>query len=86
MNQDKRYAKTQRAQEFLKSEAGLAAYGELMKMLEDENYKTVSSFSPSAEDGKLLFIDKHMNYLCTHLSVNANQYLSNLRLITKVRT
>lgn len=85
MNQDKRYAKTQRAQEFLKSEAGVAAYTELVKMLEDDNYNTVSSFSPSAEDGKLLFIDKHMNYLCTHLSVNANQYLSNLRLITKVR-
>lgn len=85
MNQDKRYAKTQRAQEFLKSEAGLAAYSELLKMIEDENYKTVSSFSPSAEDGTLLFIDKHMNYLCTHLGVNANQYLSNLRLITKVR-
>lgn len=80
-----RYAKTQRAQEFLKSEAGVQAYTELLRMLEDDGYTTVSSFSPSAEDGKLLFIDKHMNYLCSHLGVNASQYLSNLRLITKIR-
>lgn len=85
MNQDKRYAKTQRAQEFIKSEAGIAAYNELLKMIEDDSYNTGSSFSPSAKDGTLLFIDKHMNYLCTHLSVNSAQYLSNLRLITKVR-
>lgn len=85
MAPNKSYAKTQRAQEFLKSEAGIQAYTELLRMLEDENYNTVSSFSPSAEDGKLLFIDKHMSYLCSHLGVNASQYLSNLRLITKVR-
>lgn len=86
MDHYKRYAKTQKAQEFIKSEAGQAVLVELLKMVEDSSYNTVSTFSPSAEDGTLLFIDKHMNYLCTHLSVNANQYLSNLRLITKVRT
>lgn len=85
VKQEKSYAKTQRAQDFLKSEAGIAAYNELKRMIEDDSYNTCSSFSPSAEDGKLLFIDKHMSYLCTHLGVNAEQYLSNLRLITKVR-
>lgn len=82
---DKKYAKTQRAQAFLESEEGVAAYGELCRLVEDENYNTASSFSPSATDGNLLFIDKHMNYLCGHLSVNTTQYLSNLKLITKVR-
>jgi hypothetical protein len=85
MDLTKRYAKTQRAQEFLKSEEGQAVYAELCKMVEDDSYNTVSTFSPSAEDGSLLFIDKHMTYLCTHLSVKSDQYLSNLRLITKVR-
>ena len=85
MAPNKRYATTQRAQDFLKSEAGIQAYTELLRMIEDDSYNTVSSFSPSAEDGKLSFIDKHMGYLCSHLSVNASQYLSNLRLITKVR-
>lgn len=85
MTQYKQYAKTQRAQEFLESEEGRTAYVELLKMVEDNGYNTTSTFSPSAKDGSLLFIDKHMNYLCTHLDVSANQYLSNLRLITKIR-
>lgn len=86
MTQYKNYAKTQKAQEFLKSEAGKAAYAELLRMIQDDSYNTTSSFSPSAKDGNLSFIDKHMNYLCSHLDVNASQYLSNLRLITKVRS
>lgn len=85
MDINKKYAKTQRAQEFLKSDEGREVYEELMKMVEDSSYNTVSTFSPSAEDGTLLFIDKHMSYICSHLGVNSAQYLSNLRLITKVR-
>lgn len=85
MSPNKRYAKTQRAQLFLTSEEGIATYNELIKMVEDKGYNTTSTFSPSAVDGNLAFIDKHMNYLCAHLNVNASHYLSNLRLITKVR-
>lgn len=85
MNLDKRYSKTLKAQEFLQSDAGKDAYQSLLKMIDDEAYNTTSTFSPSAENGNLLFIDKHMNYLCAHLDVNTLQYLSNLRLITKKR-
>ncbi len=85
MDHFKKYAKTQRAQEFLKSEHGKSAYEELVKMVSDITYNTKSTYSPSADDGNLLFIDKHMNYLCTHLTTDTGQYLSNLRLSTKVR-
>lgn len=85
MSPDKRYAKTQRAQLFLESPEGIAAYQELIKMVENDEYNTTSTFSPSAQDGNLAFIDKHMSYLCAHLNVNTTHYLSNLRLITKVR-
>lgn len=85
MSPDKRYAKTQRGQLFLESQEGVSAYQELIKMVDDTNYNTASTFSPSAQDGNLAFIDKHMNYLCAHLNVNTAHYLSNLRLITKVR-
>lgn len=85
MNEYVQKAKTQRARDFLVSEEGQAVYDELCKMVSNKEYNTSSTFSPSAKDGTLLFIDKHMNYLCTHLDVNADQYLSNLRLITKVR-
>lgn len=86
MNIAKKYATTQKAIEFLKSQEGVDTYNELIKMVEDAAYNTASSYSPSSEDGNLLFIDKHMGYLCTHSGVNASQYMSNLRLITKVRS
>lgn len=85
MDLHKNYAKTQRAQLFVKSEEGKAAYAELQRMVEDDGYNTLASFSPAAKDGHLAFIDKHMGYLCSHLDVVASQYLSNLRLITKTR-
>lgn len=85
MTIDKKYAKTQRALQFLESDNGKTAYIELLRMVDDAEYNTTSTFSPRAENGTLLFVDKHMNYLCAHLDVNANQYLSNLRLISKIR-
>jgi hypothetical protein len=77
---------TQRAKDFLTSEEGVAAHADLLEMENDKNYNTVSSYSPSSENGVLLFIDKHMNYLSTHSGVNVAQYVSNLKLITKIRT
>ncbi len=85
MNEDKKYATTQRAVEFLKSPEGVAVYEQLLEMVEDKGYNTASTYSPSSENGNLLFIDKHMSYLCSHASVVPAQYLSNLRLVTKVR-
>ncbi len=85
MNPPMHYAKTQKAKDFLNSEAGRNAYEQLVKMVEDDTFNTSSTFSPSAEDGRLQFIDKHMTYLCTHLHVNSVQYLSNLNLLTKIR-
>lgn len=76
---------TQRAKDFLTSAEGEEAYADLLKMENDAGYKTVSSYSPTSEDGVLTFIDKHMNYLCSHTGVNAKQYVSNLMLITKIR-
>ena len=84
MNSTRVYT-TQRAKDFLTSAEGIEAYANLMAMVSDKGYKTVSTYSPSSEDGNLLFIDKHMNYLSSHAGVNANQYVSNLKLITKIR-
>lgn len=80
-----RIYKTQRAKDFLASSEGKAAYADLRSMEQDKEYKTDSTYSPSSKDGCLLFIDKHMNYLATHKSVNSMQYISNLKLIAKIR-
>lgn len=54
-------------------------------MTENDGYNTASTYSPTAHEGNLTFIEKHMDYLSTHLNVDTSQYVSNLRLITKVR-
>lgn len=55
---------------------------ELTRMMDDPSYNTRSTYSAAAK-GDVQFIDKHLNYLSTHLKVDPGQYLSNLRLITK---
>lgn len=84
MNSSRVYT-TQRAKDFLTSVEGVAALADLVEMEKDKGYKTVSTYSPASENGHLSFIDKHMNYLSSHAGVNAAQYVSNLRLITKIR-
>ena len=84
MNSSRVYT-TQRAKDFLTSAEGIAAHADLVAMEKDKGYKTVATYSPASENGHLSFIDKHMNYLSSHASVNAAQYVSNLRLITKIR-
>ena len=61
---------------------------ELRKMLEDDNFNTLSSYIASTEvysDHKIPFVQKHMAYLRSHPKVNPDQYLSNLRMMTKIR-
>lgn len=62
---------------------------ELRTMLEDDHYNTVSSYIASTEiytNHQIPFIEKHMAYLRSHPKVNPDQYLSNLRMMTKIRT
>jgi len=71
-------------QNFLKSEAGTMARNELKLMVADPDYNTRSSFSVIEPDG-VSFVDKHMKYLSEHPKLNYQHYLSNLKLITKLR-
>jgi len=75
---------TIRAQEFLGSPEGVSAHEALIAMVNDTTYNTASSYSPRSDDGNLSFIDKHMSYMCAHQGLNAAQYVSNLRLLTKI--
>ena len=57
-------------------------------MVADEKYNTDSTYSSDTitySDHLIPFVDKHMQYLIMHPSVDAEQYLSNLRLMTRVR-
>lgn len=72
---------------FANTEEGVAIEHKLQLMFADKLYNTKSSFSTNSvlyPDGQIPFVDKHMNYLCSHPSVNPQHYLSNLRLMTRL--
>lgn len=71
-------------EKYLKSDTAKDVRKELQAMFENPNYCTESSYSPSSED-PVSFVNKHLRYLSMHQKINHQQYLSNLRLMTKVK-
>ena len=74
--------------DFFVSEAGAKAREALIKMVSDETYSTEKSYSANTAeypDNVISFVDKHMAYLRSHPQTDPEQYLSNLRLITRRR-
>ena len=60
----------------------------LRLMATDLAYNTKSSYSANSDlhpDNLVNFVDKHMSYLTSHPSVDPNHYVSNLRLMTRIR-
>jgi len=78
-------AKSLSAQRFLDSKEALLIRDTLMNMMTDPEFNTRSMYSPAA-GGDVLFVDKHMEYLSQHTTLNVEHYLSNLRLMTRIRT
>jgi hypothetical protein len=80
-------ATAKRKVNFFESEEGAAIKEVLTSIAADTAYNTKSSYSIAAQysDHMIPFVDKHMNYLNGHPSIDPDQYVSNLRLITKIR-
>lgn len=74
--------------DFRNSDEGVQVELALRMLEEDKSYNTVSSYSANGEtypDHIIPFVDKHMKYLSEHQSVNLRDYLSNLRLMTRIK-
>jgi hypothetical protein len=56
---------------------------QLIEMTHDEKYNTNTTYSTSDKDG-LTFVEKHMRYMSLYPNLNFEQYMSNLRLKTKI--
>jgi hypothetical protein len=69
---------------FFTSPKGLLARQDLEDMMNSEEFNTSSTYSPSSTE-RILFVDKHLDYLSKHPQVNPNHYLSNLKLMTRIR-
>lgn len=73
--------------EYLNSQEAYEIKQKLKKIALDDTYNTQPTFSADSNqypDNLMPFVDKHMNYLLMHPSTNPEQYLSNLRLKTRM--
>lgn len=73
---------------FVDSEEGHEIKQALCLMAEDSAYITESSYNANEllyPGHDMSFVEKHMHYLSVHQNVNPQQYLSNLRLMTRAR-
>lgn len=81
-------AVTKRTTNFFTSPEGLEIVETLTVMAADATYNTRSSYSANSTlypDNVMTFVDKHVNYLIKHPTMDPQQYISNLRLMTRVR-
>ena len=73
---------------FFQSEEGERSRNALQAIADDIKYNTESTYSADAilhPDQLISFVDKHMNYLNAHLAIDPVQYISNLRLMTRLK-
>lgn len=73
---------------FVDSEAGLQARQALEDLFLNVAYHTKAGYNANNElypDNLMPFVEKHMQYLSSHPSVNPTYYLANLRLMTKIK-
>lgn len=73
---------------FYNTEIGVEILGELNKMAKDRHYNTKSTYSANTEvypNNRIPFTDKHMRFLNTNPNISPYQYLSNLRLMTRIK-
>lgn len=70
---------------FFKSEAAIAAETELKLMANDSRYNTQGTFSARYSGHVMPFVERHMKYLSEHPKLDTEHYLSNLKLMTKIK-
>lgn len=77
-----------RGADYFETEAGREFTNALKEMAHDKAFNTDPSFSANSvayPDKLIPFVNKHIEYLRTHPSVDPQHYLSNLRLMTRRR-
>lgn len=77
-----------RKSDFFETEEGKLFEKLLKEMALDAGYNTEASYSANSElypTNSISFVNKHKAYLQNHSAIDPQQYLSNLRLITRIR-
>lgn len=74
----------QRQQVFLQSKAAIEIREQLLSMESDPAFNTRSTYVPGLK-ADMSFADKHFAYISTHQYIKPQDYMSNLRLKTRLR-
>lgn len=69
---------------FFESDEGVQLRSELTLMTKNKLYNTKSIYSTQNKDG-VSFIDKHMKYMSLYPYLNRQQYVLNLKLMTRIK-
>lgn len=69
---------------FLDSEKGEELRKELQGMVKSPDYNTRAVYSLIDTDGNQ-FVEKHMNYMSVHPTMDHRQYVMNIKLMTKIK-
>lgn len=73
---------------FFDTAEGAEIVRELHQMEQSDGFVTLPSYSANTElysDNLMPFVDKHVSYLKSHPSTNPQHYISNLRMMTRIR-
>ncbi len=73
---------------FFETNEGREVKRELQRLDASSLYNTAPSYSSNSvlyPDNRIPFVDKHMNYLINHPSLEASKYIANIKLMTRLR-
>lgn len=68
--------------EFILTAVAADIKSQLLSMESDPTYITKATYSP-LQDEAISFCDKHFTYISTHPAIKPNEYMANLRLMTR---
>lgn len=72
---------------FFESDEGITFIKALADMAKDSDYNTEASYSANTglyPDNIMPFVNKHIDYIKSHPTIDPRHYLANLRLMTKI--
>lgn len=74
-----------RTKQFSETVGGSYLHEELLKMAKSKHYNTRSMYTTlDTDNNQQTFVEKHMKYASQFPNLNYAQYVSNLKLMTKI--
>ena len=70
------------SEQFLETEKGTQARLGLQQLVDNPKYKTLTLYDATV-GRKISFVDRHLSFLARHPYINADTYITNLKVMTR---